>query len=236
MNRIVALVAVTLCLTGTVLFMQGCIVRDELTTITVNPDGSAEWIRHQSNIRSTEKGKKGAEELQKFVDDFNARKDPELVRMIASGGEIVEARWIRSIEPYATLVVARLPTATAVETFFTLKNDKDEIIARPRFTQNGTRRKLAVSIPLPKDAEDASDPTEKKNPSLRELRAQQANSISETRLVIARGHIISSQGFAVAADGRSCLIDPTRIEELTRGRPESIELFVEWEVAEPQGD
>lgn len=236
MNRIVALVAVTLCLAGTVLFMQGCIVRDELTTITVNPDGSAEWIRHQSNIRSTEKGTKGAEELQKFVDDFNARKDPELARMIASGGEIVEARWIRSIEPYATLVVARLPTATAVENFFTLKNDKDEVIARPHFTQNGTRRKLAISIPLPKDTEETEDPAAAKNPSLRELRAQQANSISETRLVLARGHIVSSQGFAVAADGRSCLVDPTRIEELIRGRPESIELFVEWEVSELQGN
>lgn len=233
MNRIVAVVAVTLFLAGAVLVLQGCIVRDELTTLTVNPDGSAEWVRYQSNIRSTEKGAKGAEELQKFVDEFNARKDPELARMAAAGGEIIEARWIRSAEPYATLVVAQLPTATAVENFFTLKNDKDEVIARPHFTQNGSRRKLAIAIPLPQDdAEKTGESADTKNPSLRELRAQQANSISETRLAIARGRIVASQGFAVAADARSCLIDPTRIEELVRSRPETIELFVEWEVEE----
>ena len=51
----------------------GCIISDELTTITILPDGSADWVRFQSNIRSTESGLKGKQELQKFANDFDAR-------------------------------------------------------------------------------------------------------------------------------------------------------------------
>lgn len=232
MKRTGLLLVAVAFLGSAIFFALGCIVSDGLTTIMMNPDGSAEWVRFQSNIRSTEKGAKGAEELKKFVDDFNSRKDSDLARIAAAGGEIVEARWIRNIEPYSTLVTARFPTASTVEAFFTIKGEKDEVIARPRFTRNGTRRRMAIAIPLPKDEQAKADKSaEKVPPTLRELREQQANGISETRFVVANGHIVASQGFAVADDARSCLIDPTRIEELVRAKPENVELFVEWEVA-----
>ncbi len=50
--------------------IAGCIVSDELTTLTIQPDGSADWIKFQSNIRSTEQGAKGAQELAKFADSL----------------------------------------------------------------------------------------------------------------------------------------------------------------------
>lgn len=46
---------------ATIILIVGCIVSDELTTITIQPDGSADWIRFHSNIRSTEKGEKGTQ-------------------------------------------------------------------------------------------------------------------------------------------------------------------------------
>ncbi len=44
-----------------IILIAGYIVSDELTTITIQPDGSADWVRFQSNIRSTEKGEKGTQ-------------------------------------------------------------------------------------------------------------------------------------------------------------------------------
>jgi hypothetical protein len=48
--------------------MAGCIVNDELTTITIQPDGSADIVKFRSNIRSSEKGRKGEAELQRYVE------------------------------------------------------------------------------------------------------------------------------------------------------------------------
>ncbi len=208
--------------------IAGCIVSDELTTITIQPDGSADWIRFQSNIRSTEPGAKGAQELKKFVDEFDVRSNSDFTRIIEAGGEVIESRWVRREEPSANLIKARFPTAAALEKFGTIKNDKGEVIAPVRFTQNGNRRKISLVIPVPRDEQ----PEITTPPSPKELREQQANGISETRIVVAAGRIVASQGFVVAADKRSCLLDVNQIAERLRSRPEQVELFIEWELGD----
>jgi hypothetical protein len=204
----------------------GCIVSDELTTITIQPDGSADWVKFQSNIRSSEPGAKGQQELKKFVEEFDARSNSDFVRIREAGGEVLESHWVRHEEPYATILKARFPTAAALERFATIKNDKGEVIAPASFSRDGNRRKVAIVIPVPRD-----ELTEIETPpSLAELRERQANSISETRIVVARGRIVASQGFVVAADKRSCLLDVNRVAELLRSRPEQVELFITWEL------
>lgn len=206
--------------------VAGCIVSDELTTLTIRPDGSADWIRFQSNIRSTESGAKGAQELKTFVEEFDARSNSDFARIAEAGGEVIEARWVRREEPFANVVKVRFPTATTLEKFFTVKNDKGEVVAPVRFTQDGNRRRISVVIPIPRD-----QPQETKAPlTPRELREQQANGFSETRVAVTGGRIVASQGFVVANDKRSCLLDSAQIEELLRRRPEQVELFIEWEL------
>lgn len=206
--------------------IAGCIVSDELTTITIQPDGSADWIRFQSNIHSTESGEKGAQELKKFVEEFDARSNSDFVRFTEAGGEVLEARWVRREEPFANVVKVRFPTAAALEKFATIKNDKGEVVAPARFTREGNRRKLAIVIPVPRDEQ----PETKASPSPQELREQQASGFSETRIAVAGGRIVASQGFVVASDKRSCLLDAHQITELLRGRPEQVELFITWEL------
>lgn len=207
--------------------IAGCIVSDELTTLTIQPDGSADWIRFQSNIRSTESGTKGAQELKKFVEDFDAHSNSDFARITEAGGKLIEARWVRREEPFANVVNVRFPTAAAVEKFFTVKNDKGEVVAPARFTQDGNRRRISIVIPIPRD--EPSQET-KAPPTPKELREQQANGFSETRVAVAGGRIVASQGFVVANDKRSCLLDSAQIQELLRRRPEQVELFIAWEL------
>jgi hypothetical protein len=212
---------------ATVALVAGCIVSDQITTITVQPDGSADWVRFQSNIRSTEKGLKGAEELRRFVEEFDAHKDSDYVQITQSGGEVLEARWVRNEEPYANLFTARFPNWRALERFCTIKDEKCNVIARPQFTQNGNRRKLLLVVPVPKDEK----PAEKPDRTIEKLRQDQANGISETRIVVVGGQIIASQGFTVAGDERSALLEPAKVEELFQTDREQVELFLEWELA-----
>lgn len=206
--------------------IAGCIVSDELTTLTIQPDGSADWIRFQSNIRSTESGAKGTQELKKFVEEFDARSNSDFARITEAGGELVEARWVRREEPFANVVKVRFPTAATLEKFFTVKNDKGEVVAPVRFTQEGNRRTISVVIPIPRD----EPPETTTPPTPKELREQQANGFSETRVAVVGGRIVASQGFIVANDKRSCLLDSAQIQELLRRRPKQLELFIAWDL------
>ncbi|MHC4878263.1 MAG: hypothetical protein ACYTGL_17560 [Planctomycetota bacterium] len=209
-----------------VILAAGCIISDELTTITLHADGSADLIKFRSNIRSTEQGAKGEQEVQKYIADFDARKDAGMVRVLGSGGEVNEARWIQSREPCSNVVVSRLPTALVVQKFFTITNNQGETLAKPKFTQDGSRRRLSISIPVPDDiAAKSSEPVTRE-----QQRQHQADGISETRFAVAEGRIVASRGVVVSRDRRSCVVDSSTIEQLIREQPDHIELFLEWDL------
>lgn len=210
----------------TMVLIVGCILNDELTTIVIRPDGSADWVRFRSNIRSSVKGEKGAQELLKFIEDFEAQRGDDFDRIKGAGGEILDFRWVQREEPYSTLLTARFPNAATVERFWTIKGELGEVVVQTHLIFDHNHRRLSLKIPAP----SKSDLEERGEPSLWKFRRDQANGISETRIVVANGEIISSEGFIVADDLRSCLIDTQRIDELLRRTHGEVEVFVEWEV------
>ena len=212
---------------ATLALFAGCIVSDQVTTLTIQPDGSADWVKFQSNIRSTEKGAKGAQELKQFVEEFDTHKDADYQQITQAGGVVLEARWLRREEPPANLIVAKFPNASVLQEFCTIKGEKGEVIAKARFTENGKRRRFSIVVPVPKDEK----PGEPATPTIKQLRQDQANGISETRIVVPGGQIVDSQGFTVAADKRSALLEPAEIRSLFQSGREQVELFLEWELA-----
>jgi hypothetical protein len=208
------------------MMLAGCLVSDQLVTLTIQPDGSADWVSFQSNIRSTEKGLKGSQELREFVEKFDLHQDADYVRVSDAGGEVLEARWIRNEEPYSNLLVARFPNAASLEKFCTIKGEKGEIVAPATFSQNENRRRLGILIPVPREEK----PAKKEALSFREMRERQANSLSETRMAVVGGRIIASQGFLVAGDKRSALLELSELEHLLQTDQEQVEVFIEWEL------
>jgi hypothetical protein len=201
-------------------------VSDQITTITIEPNGSAGWVKFQSNVRSTEKGAKGAEELRRFVEEFDTGKNSDFIRITQSGGEVLDAVWLRNAEPYANILTARFPNWMALEKFCTISDDKGTVVSRPQFTQNGNRRKLSLMIPVPKH----DQPAAQDELTLAQLRQDQANSISATRIAVTGGRIVASQGFTVGSDKRSALLEPTEIQKLLQTDLETVELFLEWDL------
>jgi len=205
-----------------------CIVSDQMNTLTIHPDGSADWSKFRSNIRSTEEGEKGAAELQRFVAEFEARRDSECVRIREAGGEILAACWVQRQEPYATFVTAKLPGVESLQAFLTRKNDAGEAIVHARFVKDGQRRRLTLKIRVPKEHLDAVT----RKPTRDERRQDKADSISNTRIAVTKGRITSARGFAVAGDKRSALVDLSSIRELVREGEGQTQLFLEWKLAD----
>jgi hypothetical protein len=205
--------------------LGGCIVSDQLTTLTIHPDGSADFVRFQSNIHSNEAGTKGEEELRRFVEEFEAGKDSDVVRIAESGGIIVESRWVSRDVPFSTLVVARMPTAAVLEKFCTFSGERGETLVAGRFTEDDRRRKLSLLI----------SPSKVQEPSAPEIAASNsrqalANGFSEMRIAVTKGKIMDARGFTVASDKQSALLAPEEIDRLVRASRGQVELYLEWEV------
>jgi len=210
-----------------VLLASGCIECDEVTTLTVQPDGAAEWVRFRSDVHSTEAGEKGQAELRRYVEEFDARSSSECVRLGDVGGELVESRWIRREEPYADLLRAHLPAAAVLERFYTYTNDAGDPEVRARFTKDGARRRLSwwVIFPTPEHP-----PVQ---PDAAESAADRADGFSEFRVAVTGGTVTAARGFAIAKDGRSALVDRAEVADVLRHATEQqVEFFVEWHVAE----
>jgi len=225
-SRLRAFIGAKLFLVSAVLLLvTSCIVNDELTIISILADGSADWVRFQSNIRSTEKGEKRVEELGRFVDDFEAQKDPDLDRLRAAGGKILEARWVRRQEPYSTVVTAKLPGSKALEEFLTIRGNQGDPAVQTRFTQDGSRRKIAITVQFPEE----KLPERKALSAEDERRREEADGLSRTRVAVLPGRILGSRGFTVAADKQSALLDIQEIEALLRAGRGKADLFLEWD-------
>jgi hypothetical protein len=215
-----------LAIAATMALLPGCIISDEVTTVTIRPDGSADLVKFNSNIRSTEQGSKGDEELRQYAEQFDARKNQDFKGIEQAGGKVHDTWWVRREAPYSNIISAWFPSAAALEKWGTIEGEEGQLRLTTHFAQDGGKRKLSMVFLPPKDLR-VDDITA---PSLKEARQKQANGISEIRLVVLGGQITASRGWAVASDKRSALLALDEIAELLRTSPDRIEALLEWEV------
>lgn len=208
--------------------ITGCIVSDQLTTLTINPDGSGDVILFVSNIRSTQEGEKGTAEISDYHAAFDARTQDDLRHLSESGARIERASWLREQPPLAHIVHATFPDAASLEKFATVKDGEGNEMVKTRFSVSNTSRRLSFKVTIkpdqiPPDPNSAND--------LKKQKLVRASGISETRLAFRNGKITDATGFLISEDKQSALLDLDEIFSLLRAGKGNAELFLEWEVA-----
>jgi hypothetical protein len=209
------------------LLVGGCIVGDQLTTITVHPDGSADLAILRSNLHSTEKGAKAEKELAAYKARFDSRADDDFTRVRDAGGTAVESSWIHSQPPFSSFIHAHFPTASVLEKYMSAKDDKGNSVMTTQFRSDGERRRLTFRITVPPDKNNGSRPAPV---SPEQLRQAIADGISETRIAMTSGSISASRGFVVAGDKQSALLNVSEIAEILRAGQGKAELYLDWEL------
>jgi hypothetical protein len=203
----------------------GCVVGDQLTTITLRPDGSADVVTFRSNLRSDQEGAKGATEISEYQARFDAHTEDDLARVTQAGGMLLEATWLRRQVPLANVVRATFPNAQAFENYYSFKNEQGSEQLKTKFATSGNRRTLTFTLDFPKGEGQAD-----KGPlTVERVRQALADGISETRIALAEGKITRASGFIVAADKQSALLDAAALGEILRTTGKG-ELAIEWEV------
>jgi hypothetical protein len=209
-----------------VLLIGGCVIGDQLTTLTVHPDGSADLVLFRSNLHSTEEGKRAEKELADFRASFDAREEGDFARIREAGGKVVEASWVREEAPFSNLIRAHFPTASAVEKYWSAEDEDGKIVMKTRFHSEGPRRRLAIEITVPPDK---TNPSHVSPANVDQIKQAMANGISETRIALTQGAIVAAKGFTVAEDKQAALLDFTAISDVLRSGGKA-ELYLEWEL------
>ncbi len=209
--------------------MGGCIVHDQFTTLTINPDGSGELILFRSNIRSTKKGSRAESEIAEYRASFDAQTQDDFKRICESGARLEMAMWVREQAPMAHVIRASIPDAASLEKLATLGDGGSPISITPKFTITDTHRRLALQLTarsdhIPPPISDAD--------RLTQFNHARASGISEFRIAIPAGKIRDARGFTIAGDGQSALLDVDEISSLLRADDGDIEIFVQWEVSD----
>jgi hypothetical protein len=186
-----------------ILFAGGCVVGDELTTFTLNPDGSADLVVFRSNLHSTEKGEKGEKELAEYRANFDTQANGEFPRIRDAGGQVMLTSWVRARAPFSNVVHAHFPDTAALEKYWTVKDEEKRPLITTQFQKDGTRRRLTFRITVPEDNDQAPAASADVN----QFRQALANGISETRFAVTDGGITTARGFTVAADRQSALLN-----------------------------
>lgn len=214
---------------SSLLLVVGCIVGDELTTITIHPDGSADMVTFRANLHSTQPGPDGEHELADYKATFDARSQDDMVRIRDAGGTIVMASWVHDLAPFSNVVRVRFPDAAAFEKYATSKNDDGSLQISTKWQSEGRRRGLLIHVTArPNDI----DLSELAVASVEKLRQGLASGISEIRIAVAGGRITDASGFTVAEDKQSALLDTNEIAKLLKANAGKAELHLNWEIAE----
>jgi len=122
------------------LLAVGCIVSDRITTLTVNPDGSAELVSFRSNIRSTLKGDRADKQLAEYRRRFDTQAGEDMARIREVGGEILKTVWVRDDVPYSNVVHARFSDASQIEKFCSTEDQDGLERVTTRFQSDGLHR------------------------------------------------------------------------------------------------
>ncbi|HUT88302.1 MAG TPA: hypothetical protein VMY37_02290 [Thermoguttaceae bacterium] len=209
------------------LLFAGCIVVDQLTTLTIHPDGSADLVIFGSNLHSTQTGEEGERELAEYRARFDSQSQDEMVRIREAGGKILQTSWIRQHAPLSNSVYVQLPDASVLEKFGTSKNDDGSLQITTQLQSEDVHRRLDIRITA---RPDTFDPSPLSFPDVRKLRQMFADGISETRVAVTSGSITKALGFTVASDGQSALLDLSETAKILQTSGGKAELYLEWEV------
>jgi len=214
------------CVLAIGLTLNGCIISDNLTTITIYPNGSADIVSVQSNIHSSKTGNEAEEELNQYKDGFNEKRLQAFQRIENANGEVRAAEWIRNEAPYANYLHAHLPDGDALEAYASLDGWENGWTIATTFERDGTRRELNFKIIPPGGPDSVQSPAQ----TVEEIRQALANGISQVRIVTLNGTITEARGFVAARDKQSALLAMGQIQDQIQSYGEAQASLV-WEIA-----
>jgi hypothetical protein len=194
------------------LLFSGCIVGDGVMNFVIDPDGAVTVSNYRANLTSDQKGEDAKKELADFIRDLEQKSGSDFAKLEKAEAKDVKVMILRSAAPASFLVTARIPSLKDLAVYFS-DNDTDCSELSMEHTR-GIQCQLKLS----------------KGKAIPEPAKPRADSFSEYRFALAKGTIIKAQGFSVAQDKHSALLDSEVLEKMENLEVPSVTFLLEWQI------
>jgi hypothetical protein len=194
--------------------MSGCITKDEITNVVIDPDGAVTFSIYSLNITSDEKGENGKKEFADYIRGLEEKNGSAIEALAKANATDVKITILRKAAPASVLITGHFPSLKDLAAG--LSDDDISCTAISTEHTRGIRCKATITPSKEKELPEPAKP--------------RANSFSEIRVALAEGIIVKAQGFLVAQDKRSALFDMETLEKMENWKVPSVAILLEWQI------
>jgi hypothetical protein len=197
--------------------ISGCVTGDEITSYIIETDDSIAFSIYRQDLTSDQAGEEGEKELAEYIKGLENRSDSLFADFAKANAQEVKISILRSASPASILITGWIPSLDNFAAYFSHEAEDSSLVCTS-FTRERTRGFLFELIR--KHPETGRQPADDN---------RSAGSLDETRVALAEGRFTRAQGFLLAHDGRSALLDKDALDRQLDSAAPSITLSLEWQ-------
>ena len=200
-----------------VLFFSACVTGDEITSYVIDPDGAVSFSIYRSNLASDQTGENAKKDLDSYIQKLEEKQDDLFGKLAKANAKEVNVAVIRRTSPASVLITGQIPTLADFVSYL---------------GEGSACTPISGELMRGFQCEFSPEPSAEKGQP--ETAKPRADSFDETRFALAEGRFTKAQGFIIAHDGRSALLDMEALDRVSNGDISSLTLSLEWQISDAQ--
>jgi|WetSurMetagenome_2_1015567.scaffolds.fasta_scaffold11029_4 hypothetical protein len=203
--------------------LSACVTGDEITSYVIDPDGAVAFSIYRHNLTSDEmKAEDAKEDLTTYIRDLEEKRGDLFTQLAKANAQEVRAAILRRASPASILITGHIPSLNDLAAYLGEEDNDSSFVCTP-ISRERTRGLVCELTRKPSK--------ERIKP---ETVTPRADSFNETRFALAEGSFTKVQGFSLANNKRSALLDVDAIMKMWNPQIPTIILSLEWQIPETQ--
>ncbi len=210
------------------LLLGACVTGDEITSYVIDPDGSIEFSTYRNNLTSSEAGEDAKTDLANYIRSMEEKSDDLFTKLVEANAEEVHVVVLRRTSPASVLITGRIPS---IDDFAVYMSEKEDVDHRFVCSSISKERVQGIRCEMTHTSSNEAPPAAAVMPeeTQPDTTASHADPINVTRFILAKGAFINAQGFLLAPNKRSAVLDE---DTLSKMQTSSITVSLEWQGSE----
>ncbi|MBN1571154.1 MAG: hypothetical protein JXA73_25185 [Acidobacteria bacterium] len=203
-----------------VLFLSACVTGDEITSYVIEPDGAISFSIYRLNLTSDETGEDAKKDLANYIQELEETRGDLFTNFVRANALEVKVTVLRPTSPASVLITGIIPSLDDFAAYISEEDEDNRLVCTP-ISSERTRGLLFELIQKPSKEKAQSEPD-----------GPQSDSFDEIRFSLAEGSFTKAQGFLLAHDKRSAILDEDALVKTLNSQIPSITLSLEWQIPE----
>jgi hypothetical protein len=203
------------------LLLSACVTGDEITNYVIDRDGAVDFSIYRLNLTSDEKKAADAkEDLSNCIRDLEQMRGNLFTQFAKANAHEVRVAILRKASPASVLITGHIPSLNDFAAYLS-EEDKDSSFVCTPISRERTHSLVCELTRKPS-----------KEKAQTEAVMPQADSFNATRFALTTGNFTKAQGFLLADNKRSALLDVDTIVKMWNSQIPTITLSLEWQIPE----